>query len=198
MRLRCQQVAFPNTNLSKKNLTLVCSCFKGASRPDTAPTRPRIWCLPLTFPSSATHMTCLFCFSSLFFWTICHLSGPTTICLSVCLCVRFSFYFMSVCLALGPSAIESNYNICEEGSSKHAIQARPTAAGEMLGYVMWCDGQAKRKALKNHWETICVKTNHNIYAFSSDHYQVDQLKTEIHIARLISWTIKLKLWMHCN
>lgn len=157
-----------------------------------------------SYPSSATHMTCaprlplLFfhytVFFSFFFWIICHLSGPTTVCLSLSLSVGLLIFLLFyVCLSGSwPRAIESNYNICEEGSSNHAN--RPGQHNRRDGYVM-----AKRKALKNQWENLCENCENaptltnNIYAFSSDRYQVDQLKTEIHIARLISCNDKLRL-----
>lgn len=98
------------------------------------------------------------------FWIIYHLSGQLLVVFSF----LFHIYFMSVCLALGPgAAIESNYNICEEGNSQ---QSSRYVMGNCVGNVwkLWkCDWPAAAWA---------------IFMLSSDPNQVGQLKTEIHIA----------------
>lgn len=106
-----------------------------------------------------------------FLWIICHLSGQLT----VCPFVVFSFYFMSVCLALGPGAIESNYNICEEGNSRGSLRD---------GKLCWKCVKIVKMRLTNGWA---------IFMLSSDPNQVGQLKAEIHIATVINyWQLDMR------
>lgn len=122
-----QQVAFPPNKKKELNTCVhVSRGRQGPPPPHEMSTRRHHTIsssLSCPFTYHSTHMTCArFGFHLVLFWIICHLSGQhSTACLVVCLSASLSvFLFIFRLFAwLLARAIESNYNICEEGSSNH-------------------------------------------------------------------------------